>query len=122
LYILPEDGNYCDGKKNQDEKNDKNEIQITLVEFEKSSISLIVSKTQTIKDIRELLKNKNKNIDNKILIFGSTFILLFYFFFIIGTVLKDEDTISNVGIEDGNVIFIVPNSKEEDIHIFVIGV
>jgi hypothetical protein len=49
------------------------------------------------------------------------FFLFFYFFiFVIGIVLKDEDTISSAGIEDENVIFVVP--KERDIDIFVIGV
>jgi hypothetical protein len=94
------------------------------VEAEKMDISLIVDKTQTIKNIRELSKIRNRNIDDKILIFEGIFYFFIYFLFIfiIGTILKDEDTISSAEIEDKNTIFVVPNSKERDIHIFVIGV
>jgi hypothetical protein len=87
------------------------------VEAKRQDISFIVSKTQTIKNIRELSKIRNRNIDDKVLMFGGFFFLFVYF--IIGRILKDEDTVS---IVDGNVIFVVSNTNERDIHIFVIGV
>jgi hypothetical protein len=49
------------------------------------------------------------------------FFLFFFFIFIIGTILKDEDTISDAGIENGNMIFVVPK-KKKNINISIIGV
>jgi hypothetical protein len=48
---------------------------------DKTEISLVVDKTQKIKNIRELSKISNKNIDNENLIFGGFFFIFFIFFF-----------------------------------------
>jgi hypothetical protein len=51
-----------------------------------------------------------------------TYLLTYLFIFVTGTVLKDEDTISNAGIGNGDIIFAVLNTKERDINITVNGV
>jgi hypothetical protein len=65
-----------------DEKKGGDEIQITLEEIKKTSISLTVGKTQTIKNVREISKIRNRNIDDKILIFEGIIILFYIYLFI----------------------------------------